>query len=66
MLLFFDIFEILTDATGAFDGIFFSSLNILAFLATKDLFFLISKISKIGKSLLKPSFSATGFVIKIL
>ena len=55
-ILFFDMLEILTDATGAFEGIFFSSLKIFAFFATKDLFFLISIISRTGKSLLRFSF----------
>ena len=38
----------------------FSSFEILAFFATKDLFCLISKISTIGKSKFKFNFSATG------
>ena len=37
--LFLEIFDICTEATGAFEEIFFSSLKILAFFATKDLFF---------------------------
>ena len=48
--LFFEIFEIFTDPTGAFEVTFFSSLKIFAFSAIKDLFFLISIISIIGKS----------------
>ena len=36
--LFFEILEILTEATGAFEE-FFSSLYIFAFSATNDLFF---------------------------
>ena len=42
------MFDICTDATGAFEGICFSSVKISAFLATNDLFFLISIISTKG------------------
>ena len=56
MFLFFEILEISTDVTGAFDEICFSSLNIFAFSATKDLFFFISKISTRGKFRIKIKF----------
>ena len=64
--LFFEILEIWTESTGALDGIFFSSVYILAFFAIKDLFFFISKISKIGNFLFNLSFCATDSVINIL
>ena len=40
MNLFFEILEISTEATGALEGIFLSSIEILDFYAIKDLFFL--------------------------
>ena len=64
--LFFEIFEIWTEATGAFVEIFFSSLYIFAFSAIKDLFFLSSITSTRGRSALRLSSSATAFVINIL
>ena len=44
------MFDIFTEVTGALEEIFFSSLKIFAFSATKDLFFFISNISNKFKS----------------
>ena len=59
----FEIFDILTEVTGAFDGIFFSSLKIFAFFATNDLFFFNSNISTRGKFSFKFNTFATSWVI---
>ena len=58
--------DIFTEVTGALDEIFFSSLNIFAFFATKDLFFLISMTSIKGNFLSKLSSLATELEIEIL